>query len=41
MSNYGGISMQFTTEQQQAINTKDCNVLVAAGAGSRQNSCTC
>ena len=29
--------MQFTTEQQQAIYTKDCNVLVAAGAGSRKN----
>ena len=26
--------MKWTPEQEQAINTKDCNLLVAAGAGS-------
>ena len=31
--------MEFTREQNLAINTSDCNILVAAGAGSRENIC--
>ncbi len=33
--------MQWTEEQKQAIYEKDSNILVAAAAGSRKNSCTC
>jgi len=33
--------MQFTKEQEQAIYISGNNLLVAAGAGSRKDSCSC
>jgi len=40
LATLGGF-MEFTKEQKDAIYKKGSNMLVAAAAGSRQDSCSC